>query len=104
VQGPAIGRLEERMACAGRLVGEAELGALAEEHCDEDLVRWLVFMPTDDEWAERLAIASRRELEWTLGELRGRPLVVGKIRRVEARLGRSRGRRDARSALTKSDS
>jgi hypothetical protein len=66
------------------------------ELCDEELVRWLVFMPVDEAWATRLGIASRSELEWTLRELRGRPLVVGKVRRVEARL------RAGASTLTKS--
>jgi hypothetical protein len=74
------------------------MGAVVAEPCDEDLVRWLVFMPADGQWAERLATASRREVEWTLRELRGRPLVAGKIRRLEARLRGERRRRLTTSA------
>jgi hypothetical protein len=64
----------------------------AERAAREELVRWLVFMPVDDAWASRLALATRAELEWTLRELEGRPLVVGKIKRLEARLRRGRDR------------
>jgi hypothetical protein len=51
-----------------------------------------------------LAFGRLEELEWTLRELRGRSLVVGKVRGEEARLRRATRPRACTHELTKSES